>query len=86
MVELAVALLISRLCRRVEPDRLATVDRTIPVANVAQSELKLSRESLIQQLANMEFTDRLKAAMKGSREMRAILIRDPNKMVAAAAE
>jgi hypothetical protein len=43
-----------------------------------------SRESLIQQLANMSFTDRLKAAMKGSREMRAILIRDPNKMIAAA--
>ena len=31
----------------------------------------------------MGFTERLKAAMKGSREMRAILIRDPNKMVAA---
>ena len=43
-----------------------------------------SRDSLIQQLANMSFTDRLKAAMKGSREMRAILIRDPNKMISAA--
>jgi len=43
-----------------------------------------SRESLIQQIANMSFTDRLKAAMKGSREMRGILIRDPNKMISAA--
>jgi hypothetical protein len=43
-----------------------------------------SRDSLIQQLAKMNFTDRLKAAMKGSREMRTILIRDPNKMIAAA--
>jgi hypothetical protein len=43
-----------------------------------------SRDSLIQQLASMGFTDRLKAAMKGSREMRAILIRDPNKMISAA--
>jgi hypothetical protein len=43
-----------------------------------------SRDSLIQQLATMGFTDRLKAAMKGSREMRAILIRDPNKMISAA--
>lgn len=43
-----------------------------------------ARESLIQQLANMSFTDRLKAAMKGSREMRGILIRDPNKMISAA--
>src|SRR4029077_4673489 len=30
------------------------------------------------------FTQRLKAAVKGSREMRAILVRDPNKMIAAA--
>jgi hypothetical protein len=32
----------------------------------------------------MGFTVRLKAAMKGTREVRAILIRDPNKMIAAA--
>jgi hypothetical protein len=29
----------------------------------------------------MGFSDRLKAACKGSREMRAILIRDPNKLI-----
>jgi hypothetical protein len=29
----------------------------------------------------MSFTERLKAALKGSREMRALLIRDPNKVV-----
>jgi hypothetical protein len=40
-------------------------------------------ESVTQQISKMTFTERLKAAMKGSREMRAILIRDPNKMVAA---
>ena len=32
----------------------------------------------------MSFTERLKAAMKGTKEMRAILIRDPNKMISAA--
>jgi hypothetical protein len=32
----------------------------------------------------MNFTQRLKAALKGSREMRAILIRDNNKMISAA--
>jgi hypothetical protein len=37
-----------------------------------------------QKLAQMGFTERLKAAVKGSREMRAILIRDPNKMISAA--
>jgi hypothetical protein len=40
-------------------------------------------EALIQQLSKLGFSGRLKMAMKGSREARAILIRDPNKMVAA---
>lgn len=42
-----------------------------------------SRESIVQQLQKMGFTERLKAAVKGTREMRTILIRDPNKMIAA---
>jgi hypothetical protein len=42
-----------------------------------------ARESLTQQILKMGFSDRLKAAVKGSREMRAILIRDPNKMISA---
>jgi hypothetical protein len=42
------------------------------------------RETATQKLAKMGFSDRLKAAIKGSREMRALLIRDPNKMIAAA--
>ena len=42
------------------------------------------RESLVQRLAKMGFPERLKAATKGSREMRAVLVRDPNKMIAAA--
>ena len=41
-------------------------------------------ESATARLAKMGFTQRLKAAVKGSREMRAILIRDPNKMISAA--
>ncbi|HEY7293341.1 MAG TPA: hypothetical protein VH583_26125 [Vicinamibacterales bacterium] len=42
------------------------------------------RETAVQRIAKMGFTQRLKAAVKGTREMRAILIRDPNKMIAAA--
>jgi hypothetical protein len=41
-------------------------------------------KSALERLAAMGFSERLKAAFKGSREMRAILIRDPNKMIAAA--
>jgi hypothetical protein len=41
-------------------------------------------QTLLERLANMGFSERLKAAFRGTREMRAVLIRDPNKMVAAA--
>jgi hypothetical protein len=43
-----------------------------------------ARESVVQRIAQMGFTQRLRAAVKGTREMRSILIRDPNKMIAAA--
>jgi hypothetical protein len=42
-----------------------------------------SRDTATQRLAKMSFSERLKAAVKGSREMRAILIRDPNKLIAS---
>ena len=41
------------------------------------------RVSGTQELAAMTFPQRLRAAMKGTREQRAILIRDPNKMICA---
>jgi len=40
------------------------------------------RDSVMQALGKMTFPQRLKAALKGTKEMRAVLIRDPNKMVA----
>ena len=43
-----------------------------------------SEQTVIQRLASMSFTGRLKAAVHGSREMRAILVRDSNKMIASA--
>jgi hypothetical protein len=41
-------------------------------------------EGVVQQLARMGFVQRLKAAFKGTREMRAILVRDPNKIISSA--
>jgi len=38
----------------------------------------------MQKLAMMTFPQRLKAAVKGTKETRSILIRDPNKMISAA--
>jgi hypothetical protein len=43
-----------------------------------------SAQSFTQRLANMGVPEKVKCAMKGTREMRAVLIRDPNRMVASA--
>ncbi len=61
-------------------------DPLIDAAGTAQDvdEAADTRESATQKLAQMSFTDRLRAAVKGTREMRAILVRDPNKMIALA--
>jgi hypothetical protein len=40
--------------------------------------------SITQQIQQMTVVQRVRAAMKGTREMRAILVRDPNKLVASA--
>ncbi len=40
-------------------------------------------ETVLQKLQHMSFTDRIKAAMRGTREMRSILIRDSNKLIAS---
>ena len=42
------------------------------------------KASTLQRLSGMAVPQKVKAAMKGTREMRAILIRDPNKLVAMA--
>jgi hypothetical protein len=44
----------------------------------------LDRDSVQTKISKMSFTERLKAATKGSAEMRAILVRDTNKMISAA--
>jgi hypothetical protein len=41
-------------------------------------------QSVTQQIQQMTIVERVRAAMKGTREMRAMLVRDPNKMVSSA--
>jgi hypothetical protein len=53
-----------------------------PVVNEEAAE-EQARLSGTQELAAMNFPQRLRAAMKGTREQRAILIRDPNKLICA---
>jgi hypothetical protein len=42
------------------------------------------REATLQRLSSMTVSQKIKAAMRGSREERAILVRDPNRLVALA--
>jgi len=58
-----------------------TADASGQEADAAEAE---ADETLLQKLQKMNITDRMKAAMRGSRDVRAVLIRDPNKIVAAA--
>ena len=60
------------------------IDTTPPEEAVADDDAEEDRASIVQKLASMGFTERLKSAVKGSREMRAILIRDPNRMICTA--
>lgn len=53
-------------------------------SDIILDESPADRDSILQQITKMSFPDRLKAASKGSREVRAILVRDPSKMIAMA--
>jgi hypothetical protein len=60
------------------------VDFDDPLIEAEEAEdEEAARASGAQELAGMNFPQRLKCAMKGTREQRAILIRDPNKMICA---
>lgn len=59
------------------------IDDPLIDAAAAEDDEDEDRQSGVQDLAAMTFPQRLKAAMKGTREQRAILIRDPNKMICA---
>ena len=60
---------------------MSTPPRRLPKAPRRR---KTDNQSIQQKLALMGVAERMKAAMKGSKSERAILIRDPNKLVSAA--
>lgn len=59
-------------------------DLAYPTAEDGPADTDAPNQSLTQQIQNMGIVERVRVAMKGSREARAMLIRDPNKMVASA--
>jgi len=61
---------------------LVDVDAAAGVAEGAAPEAE-DNQSITQKLALMGVAERMKAAMKGSKSERAILIRDPNKLVSS---
>lgn len=77
--------------RGVFPAEIPAIEADDPLIDAADDAAVLAgddpdapREAIAQQIAKMSFPERLKAALKGSRETRAILVRDPNKMISAA--
>lgn len=74
--------------RGIRPAATATADVEAPLVETGAAEpaeeAGAERESPVQRLAAMSVVGRMQAAMKGTREERAILIRDPNKLVSVA--
>jgi hypothetical protein len=78
--------------RGVFPAEIPAIDSDEPLIDAdpdagdldALSDEDNEREGVIQKLAQMTMPQRLRAAVKGTPEMRAILIRDPNKLISSA--
>lgn len=65
-------------------ERQAIVDKIIGEFKVEDDDVTSERVSAISRILKMGMKDRVKLAMKGDREARNILIRDPNRIVAQA--
>jgi hypothetical protein len=61
-------------------DPLIDVEPAVP-AEAEEKDDEAARVGAAQRLALLNVADRMKAAMKGTKEERAVLIRDPNKLV-----
>lgn len=76
--------------RGIEPSNTPAPDYEEPVADADETDLGLEgdgeqkQKSFMERVANMTVPEKMKCALKGTREMRAILIRDPNRLVASA--
>jgi hypothetical protein len=77
--------------RGINPSATPAADTDEPLIDTNDSGMELEgnteeekAKTFQQRLANMTVPEKVKCASKGTREMRAILIRDPNRMVAAA--
>lgn len=67
-----------------EADRQAIIDKILGEMKVDGVDMPSERISILNRIMKMGMKDRVKLAMKGDREARNILIRDPNRIVAQA--
>jgi len=74
--------------RGIFPSEIPAIEIDTPLIDTdpveVPDDVQEGQESVMQKLAMMTFPQRLKAAVKGTKETRSILIRDPNKMISAA--
>ncbi|MCA1589199.1 MAG: hypothetical protein LC730_00485 [Acidobacteria bacterium] len=75
---------IEELYEETPEQRQAIVDKIIGEFNFENYEHEAERVSMINRVLRMGMKDRVKLAVKGDREARNILIRDPNRIVAQA--
>ena len=74
---------IEEIYEETDSQRRAVVDKIVSELR-ADDELTHERVSMIHRIMMMNMRDRMKLAMKGNREARNILIRDPNKIISSA--
>lgn len=78
------------IARGIAPAETPAPDVEEPLLDTDDSAMSFEQEAeesaltFTQRLANMGVPEKVKCAMKGTREMRSVLIRDPNRMVASA--
>ena len=70
--------------RGVEPGPVPAPNDAPPPVAVAEPELDNAKEARPQVLSLLPVIDRIKMALRGTREQRIVLVRDPNKVVAVA--
>lgn len=76
--------LIEELYEETEEQREAIVNKILGELKVEEDSVSGERISTISRILRMNMKDRMRLAMKGDREARTILIRDPNRIVAQA--
>lgn len=76
--------LIEEIYEENEEQRAAVVNKIIGELKAENDDISGERVSAINRIMRMGMKDRVKMAMKGDREVRNILIRDPNRIVAQA--